>query len=88
VVSALPRHHERPVRFAVIHPLRLKEEKTMAFAGIVVTLVGFLVAAVSPGLMTGTSGRLVMVLAGIAISLFGILGMLNPAFRKNAIWRR
>jgi len=62
--------------------------KTMAFAGIVVTLIGFVVAAVSPGVMTGTSGRLVMVLTGIAVSLVGILGMLNPAFQKNAIWRR
>lgn len=60
----------------------------MAFAGIVVTFLGFLIAAASPGLMSGNGGRLILVLAGIAISLFGILGMLNPAFQKNAVWRR
>jgi hypothetical protein len=65
-----------------------EEETTMTFAGIVVTLIGFLIAAVSPGVMSGTVGRLIMTLAGIAISLFGIMGILNPAFQKHAVWRR
>ena len=60
----------------------------MAFAGIIVTFVGFLLAAASVGLMAGTGGRLVLVLAGIAISLFGILGLINPAYQKNAVWKR
>jgi len=60
----------------------------MSFAGIVVTLLGFLIAASSPGVLSGTGGRLILTLAGIAISLFGILGILNPAFQKNAVWRR
>ena len=60
----------------------------MSFAGIVVTLLGFLIAAISPGVLSGTGGRLILTLAGIAISLFGILGILNPAFQKNAVWRR
>ena len=60
----------------------------MAFAGLVVTLAGFLVAAGSVGLMTGNGGRLLMVLVGIAISLFGILGLINPAYQKNAVWKR
>ena len=29
-----------------------------------------------------------MVVAGIAVSLFGIMGILNPAYLKNAIWRK
>ncbi len=60
----------------------------MAFAGIAVTLLGFLIAASSPGLMSGNGGRLMMTLAGIAVSLYGILGMLNPAFQKKAVWRK
>ena len=60
----------------------------MAFAGLAVTVVGFLIAAGSVGLMSGTSGRLLLVLVGIAISLFGILGLINPAYQKNAIWKR
>ncbi len=60
----------------------------MAFAGLVVTLVGFLLAAGSVGLMTGNAGRLLLVLVGIAISLFGIIGLINPAYQKNAVWKR
>ena len=60
----------------------------MAFAGLAVTLVGFLIAASSVGVMGGTGGRLLMVLVGIAVSLFGIMGLLNPAYQKNAIWKR
>ena len=60
----------------------------MAFAGIAVTLLGFVIAASSPGLMTGNGGRLIVTLAGIAVSLYGIIGMLNPTFQKNAVWRK
>ena len=60
----------------------------MALAGLVITFVGFLVAASSVGVMSGTSGRLVMVLVGIAISLFGIIGVVNQAYLKNAIWKQ
>lgn len=60
----------------------------MSFAGIVVTFAGFLLAASSVGLTTGTSARLILVLAGIAISLFGIIGLINPAYQKNAVWKR
>ena len=60
----------------------------MALAGIVVTFVGFLLAASSVGLMGGTGGRLILVLVGIAISLFGIMGLINPAYQKNAVWKR
>lgn len=60
----------------------------MAFAGLVVTVIGFLVAAGSVGIMASTSGRLVLVLVGIGISLFGIIGLINPAYQKNAVWKR
>ncbi len=60
----------------------------MAFAGIVVTFLGFLIAAASVGVMAGTSGRLVMVLVGIVVSLIGIIGVINPAYQKEAVWRK
>ncbi len=60
----------------------------MALAGLVVTFIGFLISAASVGVMSATGGRLVMVLVGIAVSLFGILGIINPAYQKNAVWKR
>ena len=59
----------------------------MAFVGIVVTLAGFLLAAGSVGFATANGVRLVIVLVGIAISLGGIFGILNPAYQKNAVWK-
>jgi hypothetical protein len=60
----------------------------MALVGVVVTFVGFLIAATSVGLMSATGGRLVMVLVGIAVSLFGIMGLINPAYQKDVVWKR
>ena len=60
----------------------------MAFVGLVVTFLGFLVAASSVGLSSATGARLGLVVVGIAISLIGIIGMINPAYQKNAVWKR
>jgi hypothetical protein len=60
----------------------------MAVAGIVVTFAGFLLAASSVGLASGLTLRLILVLAGIAISLGGIIGLINPAYQQNAVWKR
>jgi hypothetical protein len=60
----------------------------MAIVGLAVTLLGFLVAAASVGLTAANGMRLVIVLVGIAISLGGILGIINPAYQKNAVWKR
>ena len=54
----------------------------MGFVGLIVTFVGFLIAAGSVGIMSSTGGRLVLVLVGIAVSLFGILGLINPSYQK------
>ena len=60
----------------------------MAIVGLAVTLLGFLVAASRVGLTSANGMRLVIVLVGIAMSLGGILGVINPAYQKNAIWKR
>jgi len=60
----------------------------MAGVGVIVTLLGFLVAAGSVGLTASNGVRLVIVLVGIGISLAGIMGIINPAYQKNAVWKR
>jgi hypothetical protein len=60
----------------------------MAVAGLLVTLAGFLLAALSVGIAAATSVRLIIVLIGIAVSLGGIIGLINPAYQQNAVWRR
>jgi hypothetical protein len=60
----------------------------MALAGLVVTLLGFVIAFASLGLTDSVNTRMIMALAGIAISFTGILGMINKAYQKNADWRK
>jgi len=60
----------------------------MGFVGLIVTFVGFLLAASSVGIMSSTGGRMGLVLLGILVSLFGILGLINPTYQKNAIWKK
>lgn len=60
----------------------------MVLAGLLVTLAGFALSVASLGLASSTSARMILVLAGIAISLFGIMGLINRAYLKNAIWKR
>ena len=60
----------------------------MAIAGIVITFLGFLISVFSLSLSSSVNGRLIIVLVGLAVSLVGIIGVLNPAYMKNAIWRK
>jgi len=60
----------------------------MGLVGLIVTFAGFLLAAMSVGISSSTTGRLAMVLVGIIISLIGIMGVINPAYQKNAIWKK
>jgi cytochrome c biogenesis protein CcdA len=60
----------------------------MAFVGLAITFLGFLVAVASLGMATSNGARLVIVLVGIAISLTGIMAVLNPAYQKDAIWKK
>lgn len=60
----------------------------MVYVGLLITLAGFALSLMSLSLASSTGARMGMVLAGIAVSLFGIIGVINPAYIKNAIWKR
>lgn len=60
----------------------------MAAIGLVITLLGFVLSVSSLGLTDSNSTRLVIVLVGILISLGGIIGVINPAYQKNALWKK
>ena len=60
----------------------------MVALGLLITLAGFLLAVMSLGMSSSVNGRLFMVLAGIVVSLFGIIGVINRAYLKNPIWKR
>ena len=59
----------------------------MVWIGIVMTLAGFALSVLSLGIASSVNARLVIVLLSIAISFAGIIGLINPAFVKKAIWR-
>ena len=60
----------------------------MAIAGLIVTLLGFGIAVASLGMSASVSGRMVIVLVGLVVSLGGIIGLINPAFQKKAPWKK
>ncbi len=60
----------------------------MLWTGIAVTIIGFLISVLSVGITSSLGGRMTLALLGLAACLFGIIGLINPAFRKNAIWRK
>lgn len=60
----------------------------MAWAGVAITFFGFVVAVASLGMSSSNSVRMLIVLAGIVASLVGIMGVLNPAYMKHAIWKK
>jgi hypothetical protein len=60
----------------------------MVYAGILITLLGFAIGVLSLGMASSVGTRMVIVLIGLAVSLFGILGVITRAYLKDAIWRR
>jgi hypothetical protein len=55
---------------------------------LLLTFLGFLISFLSVALTASTTGRLIITLIGLAISLFGVIGVLNRAYMKSAIWKR
>jgi cytochrome c biogenesis protein CcdA len=60
----------------------------MVLLGLLVTFLGFVISFLSLGMMSSVNGRMIMVLIGLAVSFSGILGIINPAYLKNANWRK
>ena len=60
----------------------------MVAVGLLIMFMGFLVSLLSLSLATAIGARMTFVLVGIAISLFGLIGVLNRAYLKNALWKR
>jgi hypothetical protein len=60
----------------------------MTIAGLALTLLGFLIALFSLSMSADVNVRMIIVLVGIAVSLFGIIGVINRAYMRNAIWRK
>jgi hypothetical protein len=56
--------------------------------GIAVTILGFVISLLSLEVASTVGGRLVMVLLGLAVSLLGIIGLINRTYLKNPIWKR
>jgi uncharacterized membrane protein len=62
------------------------EELRMKIVGILVAVLGFVVSFAS--LALGSVGaRFALVIVGLILSLFGVLGILNSAHLKHAIWK-
>ena len=60
----------------------------MVLLGLVITVLGFVISFLSLGMTTSVNARMVMVLIGIAVSFTGIIGVMNRAYLKNALWRK
>jgi hypothetical protein len=60
----------------------------MKLIGVLMALVGWIIPIVSLPLTQSLSGRFVASILGLIIGLVGILGVLNQAHLKEAIWKR
>ncbi|HYT22262.1 MAG TPA: hypothetical protein VEW05_18800 [Candidatus Polarisedimenticolia bacterium] len=60
----------------------------MKIVGIAMALLGWLIPVVSLTLTQSLSARFVASVLGLIISLVGILGVLNQAHLKEAIWKK
>lgn len=59
----------------------------MKLIGLLMTIMGWLIPISVLTLTQSTAARMIVSLVGIAISLVGILVVLNKAHLKNAIWK-
>jgi hypothetical protein len=59
----------------------------MKLIGAGASLLGWVITLFGMHLTPSVSGRILLALVGIAVSLFGILVVLPAAFNKNAVWK-
>jgi hypothetical protein len=60
----------------------------MRIVGILLALAGWLLPVAALSMTQSVGARFAACLIGIAISLVGILGVLNKAHLENAIWKK
>jgi hypothetical protein len=59
----------------------------MKLFGACLAALGWIISLFGMHLTPSVSGRLILALVGIAVSLFGMLVVLPAAFNKNAVWK-
>jgi hypothetical protein len=59
----------------------------MKLAGILLAIAGWLIPVVGLTVTSSNAARLFLCVLGIAVALFGILGVLNKAHQKQAVWK-
>ena len=67
---------------------RNEKEILVKLVGVLLILVGWLLPVLTLTAVQSTGGRMFLSLLGIAISLVGILGVLNKLHLKDAIWKK
>ena len=60
----------------------------MRFLGIIVNVLGWLIAMTGLFISPSNGVRLAFTLAGISVSLFGIFGLINRHYLQNALWKK
>jgi hypothetical protein len=59
----------------------------MKLVGLLLAFAGWLIPVVGLTVTSSNAARLFLCVLGIAVSLFGILGVLNKTHQKHAIWK-
>lgn len=60
----------------------------MKLAGLVTIVIGWLLATVVALQVGSLMGRFVLAIVGIAVILYGLIGVLNKAHLRTAIWKK
>ena len=59
----------------------------MQIVGILLALIGWVIPIVGLTITQSLGARFILAILGISISLTGIMGVLNKAHLKKAIWK-
>ena len=68
--------------------MRFPKEGEMKILGLLVIVVGWLLAVGSVLITSSLTVRFIICIAGISLCLVGILKILNGAYLKDAIWKQ
>ena len=60
----------------------------MKLAGLITMAIGWLLATVVALQVGSLRGRFTLAVVGIAVILYGLIGLLNKAHLKTAIWKQ